>query len=40
MHFFFIEDDDFSEKYNTIWDKVNADIKNNLIAGLLTIKIF
>ena len=22
-----IEDDDLLEKYNTIWDKVNADIK-------------
>ena len=27
MHFFFIEDDDLLEKYNTIWDKVSADIK-------------
>ena len=26
MHFF-IEDDNLLEKYNTIWDKVNADIK-------------
>ena len=26
MHFF-IEDDDLVEKYNTIWDKVSADIK-------------
>ena len=25
--YFLIEDDDFLEKYNTIWDKVNADIK-------------
>ena len=26
--YFFIEDDDLSEKYNTIWDiKVSADIK-------------
>ena len=25
--YFFIEDDDLLEKYNTIWDKVNADIK-------------
>ena len=25
--FFFIEDDDLLEKYNTIWDKVSADIK-------------
>ena len=25
--YFLIEDDDLSEKYNTIWDKVSADIK-------------
>ena len=25
---FWIEDDDLSEKYNTIWDKVSADKKN------------
>ena len=25
--YFLIEDDDFLEKYNTIWGKVNADIK-------------
>ena len=25
--YFFIEDDDLLEKYNTIWDKVSADIK-------------
>ena len=25
---FLIEDDDLVEKYNTIWDKVSADIKN------------
>ena len=24
---FFIDDDDLLEKYNTIWDKVRADIK-------------
>ena len=24
---FFIEDDDLRKKYNTIWDKVSADIK-------------
>ena len=27
MDVFFIEDDDLLEKYNTIWDKVSADIK-------------
>ena len=26
--YFFIENSDFIEKYNTIWDKVSADIKN------------
>ena len=25
--YFLIEDDDFLEKYNTIWDKVSADLK-------------
>ena len=25
--YFLIEDDNFLEKYNTIWDKVSADIK-------------
>ena len=39
MHFL-IEDDDVSEKYNTISDKVGADIKKNLIASLSIIKIF
>ena len=24
---FFIEDDDLLEKYNTVWDRVSADIK-------------
>ena len=27
MDIFFIEGDDLLEKYNTIWDKVSADIK-------------
>ena len=36
--YFLIEDDDSLEKYNTIWDKVSADIKNNLITSLSTIK--
>ena len=27
--FFFIEDDDLLEKYNTNWDKVSAHIKKN-----------
>ena len=25
--YFFIEDNDFLQKYRTIWDKVSADIK-------------
>ena len=28
--FFFIEDDDLLEKYNTIWDKVSADIEKKI----------
>ena len=36
---FLIEDDDLLEKYNTIWDKVSADIKK-LIAILSIIKNF
>ena len=35
-----IEGDDLLEKYSTIWDKVNADIKKNLIASLSIIKTF
>ena len=38
--YFFIEDVDLLEKYNTIWDKVSAYIKKNLIASLSIIKIF
>ena len=33
-----IEDDDLSEKYNTIWDKVSADVKKNFTRNLFTIK--
>ena len=36
--YFLIEDDDLLEKYNTIWDKVSADIKKNLMANLFIIK--
>ena len=32
--YFLIEDDDLLKKYKTIWGKVNADIKKNLIANL------
>ena len=28
--YFFIEDDDLLEKYDTIWDKVNADMKKKI----------
>ena len=28
--YFFIEDGDLLEKYNTIWDKVSADIKKRI----------
>ena len=37
--YFLIEDDDVLKIFNTIWDSVSADIKNNLIASLYTIKI-
>ena len=37
--YFLIEDDELLEKYNTIWDNVSADIKNNLIASLPAIKV-
>ena len=32
--------DDLLQKYNTIWDKVSADIKKNLIASLPITKNF
>ena len=32
--FFFIEDEDILEKYNTIWDNVTPDIKKHWIASL------
>ena len=37
---FLIDDDHLLEKYDTIWDKVSAHIKKNLIANLYTIKNF
>ena len=40
MNVFLIENDDLLEKYNTIWDKVSADIKKELIANLSIIKNF
>ena len=36
--YFLIEDDELLKKYNTIWDKVSADIKKKLIANLAMIK--
>ena len=38
--YFLIEDDELLEKYNTISNKVSADIKKNLIASLSTINKF
>ena len=38
--YFSIENDDLLEKYNTIWDKVSADIKKKLIVSLTIIKFF
>ena len=41
MNAFLIENDDLLEKYNTIWDKVEADKKKkNLIASTSIIKKF
>ena len=33
--FFFIEDDNLSKKYNSIWDKVIADIKKEFDSELV-----
>ena len=30
--YFLIEDDGLLEKYNTVWDKLSADIKKNFIV--------
>ena len=38
--YFLIEDGELLEKYNTICDKVSADIKKNSIASLSIIKNF
>ena len=38
--YFLIEDDDLVEKYNTIWDKVSADIKNEFDSGPVNNKEF
>ena len=36
--YFLVEDDDVLKECNTIWEKISADIKKNLIANLSTIK--
>ena len=38
--YFLIKDDNLLEKYNTVWDKVSADMKKHLIASLSAIKTF
>ena len=38
--YFLIDDDDLLENYNTIWDKISADIKKDLIASLSKTKFF
>ena len=38
--YFLIDDDDLLEKYNTIWVRVSASIKNYLLANLCAIKNF
>ena len=37
---FVIKNNELLEKYNTIWDKINADIKRNFIAILPKIIFF
>ena len=36
--YFLVEDDDVLKECNTIWEKISADIKKNLIENLSTIK--
>ena len=38
--YFLIEDNDLLEKYNTIWDKVSADIKKEFGSHSINIKVF
>ena len=38
--YFLIEDDDLLEKYNSIWDKVSADIKKEFDSESVYNKIF
>ena len=37
---FLIEDDDFLEKYNILWDKVTSDVKGNLTANCCIKKVY
>ena len=34
--YFFIEDGDLLKKYDTIWDKVSADIKKEIVRKLVS----
>ena len=38
--YFLIEHNDLLKIYNTLWDKISADIKDNLIASLSTVNFF
>ena len=38
--YFLTENDDLLKKYNTIWDKVSADIKKNLMVKVSITKNF
>ena len=38
--YFLIKDDDLLEKYNSLWNKISANIKKNLIVNMSTIKNF
>ena len=40
LMYLLIEDGDLLKKYNTMWDKVSADVKKSLIVSLPTIKNF
>ena len=40
LMYLLIEDGHLLKKYNTMWDKVSADIKKSWIASLPTIKNF
>ena len=35
--YFSVDDDDLLEKYNTIWDKISADIKEEFLIASLSI---